>query len=87
MQDQHVRGPFSNLVWLAATIFAAGLVLVWGWNSVAVPLFHMPAVAYWQAIAGELVLVALVIVGRVALGGGHRRSHHWGSGAGHSRGE
>jgi hypothetical protein len=87
MQDQHVRGPFSSLVWLTAAIFAAGVVLVWGWNSVAVPLFHTPGLTYWQAIAVELVLVALVIVGRVALGGGHRRSHHWSPGPGHSRGE
>jgi hypothetical protein len=51
------------LLYLAAFliyIFGGGFLLSWAWNTLAVPMFNMPYLEYWQGVAA-LVLVSLAI--------------------------
>lgn len=54
-------GACFIVIVLAIAIDAAlAAVLAWAWGMVAVPLFRLPPLSYWQAVA---ILIGLWIIG------------------------
>ena len=59
------------LVGFAVFIFIGGEVVKWLWNWLAPPLFGLPALGFWQALA-LLALCRILFGGFGMHGGGHR---------------
>ena len=55
--------------WLIVTsiMFGAAILLLWGWDTVAVDLFAAPVAKFKHAVAFELVILALALLGGLAL--------------------
>jgi hypothetical protein len=42
-----------------AIVLVGGIAVMWSWNTLAVDLFHLPAVKFRHALAAELLLISL----------------------------
>lgn len=58
-----------GIVGFTAFAFLFGAVVMWLWNWLMPPIFHLGLITYWQA-------VGLAILGRLLIGGFHHGGHH-----------
>ena len=59
-----------GVIGFAAFALLVGFVIMWLWNWLIPPMFHLAAITFWQA-------VGLAILARLLFGASHHGRHHW----------
>lgn len=68
---------FAMLALIILVSAALGGIVMFLWNALLPGLFHLPQLAFWQAL-GLLILCRLLFGGmRMRAGGGRWRHRHW----------
>ena len=66
------RSLAATVVAAAAVLLVSGVLMLWGWNTLAVELFQAPEAQFRHALAAEALLLATTALCLVAFRFGRR---------------